>query len=274
MTETLCRACRDYPAHDAFICEQCMDQLHGDLVQVADIAHELEVEITKRSHKGKSVGHGKHDVQPLPYNPAASECADEIRWHLVQLVMITNLGQHHGLPADTIAEMAYWVDERLHSVALRDGAEEAIVGLGKAIRAGWRIIDLAPEKVYIGECYCWEVEPDPEVPGSGRRTKLRAHRSHPDPATGYREERYVQCRQCGERHGVEQRIAETEDQVRDVLLPLRDLAKLSGVKLGTVRRWADRRRIEPRGVDREGVRTYRFGDVLDLREQMPTRRAG
>lgn len=242
-----CDACHDKPT-DLFICRDCMDDYHGNLARVPDAMTELDTERVKLSRRGELVG-GRSADKPLPWNEAASNLQHAIRFNLVVTAKLVNVGQEDGLPADNLSAILDWLTEREQSVAMRDGAGELVAELARLLARTRRLIDNPPEKRFIGTCPCGQ--------------RLHGWRNSPD-ERGHRDERWIQC-ECGTRHGVEESIAALEERCRDVLVTAREASGLSGVKLGTVRAWIDRRRLERIG-EMEGAALVRFGDVLQLRD--------
>lgn len=256
---TTCTACHQRPTHESFLCDLCTDQLLTDLQAVPDMAADLEIEMARQSRRssGPATAHTKGREQPLPVNLAAANVLHLLRAQLVDACLAVAI-RRENLPADTIDAMTAWLIVNRYSLSQRDNAGDVARGLASVLARGRRMIDNPPEQRFIGVHPCGE--------------RLHAWR-HPPDDKGRREERWVQCHGCGQRVGVEEAIAALEDRCRDQLLTLREIATLADVPLGTVRRWADRKRIVSAGLA-EGVKTYRFGDALALREQSATRKAG
>lgn len=260
MTTATCTACHLRPAHNSFICEPCADQLLTHLQAAPDMAAELEVEITRQARraKGPATGATRGREQPLPVNLAASDLLHLLKTHLVDACLAT-APRRDQLPADRIDTMAAWLITNRASLHMRSNVGDVARGLAHIIDKATRMIDNPPEKRFIGQHPCGE--------------RLHAWRNQPDD-TGHRQERWIQCHGCGQTVGVEDAIAGLEDRCRDQLLTLREIATLAHVKLGTVQRWADRKRILHAATNLEGVRVFRFGDALALRDQMEARKAG
>lgn len=90
----------------------------------------------------------------------------------------------------------------------------------------------------------------------------------------------VVCSGCGARHDIRQRRAWLLEQANEHLLPATELARAVdglgvAVTPSTVRKWAERQRIVPRGhamIRGRLLPLYRVGDVLDLVEGDARRR--
>lgn len=258
MTST-CTACHARPVHESFICERCADQLLSDLQAVPDMVHELTVEATRQARRstGPATSHTRGHEQPIPVNLAAANLLHVLRAQLVDACLAVAL-RRENLPDETIPAMVAWLITNRASLHMHEEVGGVATDLARLLARARRMIDNPPEQRFIGVHPCGE--------------RLHAWR-HPPDDRGHREERWTQCPGCGQRVGVEEAIAGLEERCRDQLLTLREIATLADVKVGTVQRWADRKRILPAGVA-DDVRTYRFGDALTLRDQMSQRKAG
>ena len=239
-TARTCDACRAKPAYDAFVCRDCMDTYHGDLAKTPAMAEDLHVEITRQSRKssGPSAATGSEE-RALPYDPAASQALDRLRFELVTACLAVTLGQRDKLPADTIGAMCDWLTRHEASVALRQEGGDIVRGLSAALKRASRIIDSPPERRYIGRCVCTD--------RAGEPTRLYA-------ITG---EAVHRC-PCGTGWIVADRMAQLEEDLRDYrMTPAEvELATAGRVKADRVRKWQERGQIS----GRRGK--YRLGDVL------------
>ena len=240
MTGQACTVCTR-PAPDAWVCRDCLDTLHGDLVALPDLARDLVVELTNQSRKGRRVG-GRSSESRLPYSPHASELLTALRVELVGACRVVALHDDQ-LPADTVDAMCQWLDGHLDSLALREAAGDVCTGLRRVRQRITRAIDTPPERVFIGDCGVCDA--------AGRLTPMYAARS--DVA--------YHCRECGTTHDVAECIEGLERFLADFRLTAAEVEVATGgrVKAKRVHQWVARSRISR---DDEGK--VRFGDVLAL----------
>lgn len=238
-----CLACRDNPVADTFACTDCMDEYHGLLPRVPDLARDLDIEITRQARKGGSSGGNRvrNFERPLEFNQAASDALGQLRAVLVSTCLTLALGQR--LPADTIDAMAEWLIANEAAVPLRPEAGDMIVGLQAAVKRGQAVIDNPPERIYMGNCPCG--------------AELMADKDAD----------FIQCPSCGTTWNTADVVDHRNQVARDHLLPLSDVARLSRIPKGTLDSWVKRGRLTHVGQDGTGVRLYPYGDALGLRAQ-------
>lgn len=243
-----CRACNDKPVTDTFVCHDCMDQFHGDLYAVVDLARDLNTEIAKQVKRTtgpmvKVIG----KVPPLPYNPAAAHALERLRFELVTACLSLALGQRDRLPGDTIGAMAAWLLDNEAAVPLREDGGDICRGLSGAIRRGRRVIDNPPERRYIGNCTC---EDD-----NGERRRMYARMGEP----------LYECHECGSEWRVAESLERLEAELSDYGLTHKELEVLMPkIPRSTLSSWIDRKKLVPQGTNAEGEPAYRYGDVLAL----------
>lgn len=240
---SVCLACGDRPTVDAFVCTDCLDQLHGDLVAIPGEEVDLIVELTNQSRKGGSQGMARSAETRLPFSPMASALLGELRSELVGACRMVALDDPTRLPADTITAMAGWLDHHIQSVGQREGGGEFCNALGRLRRRIRVVVDSPPERVYIGDC---PVCMDNDVCS---------------PMYAPRGEITFSCRQCRTDHNIADAMASLEEYLRDYRLTAAEVELVTGkrVKADRVQKWAVRGRI-----DRDSDGKVRFGDVLTL----------
>ena len=129
----ICTGCHARPRPDeAFICQECGDQWHGDLQAVPGWLDELRVEAMKLSRKTASTGRGSAEPSS-PVDWTASRCADEIRWHLVTAIQALTLGQTPAIP-DTTDAMVDWLLANEDRLPFREQAGDLTAGLHALIQ--------------------------------------------------------------------------------------------------------------------------------------------
>ena len=253
MTDTdLCTACYQYPPETPgmWICTRCADQWHYHLTALIgyrdDRGHwqrgwldELGVENRRQARKGAGGPRVTASPErPEPANRAASDVAQEIRFHLVtaalQLAKVDGL----ELPADRLGSIIAWHVAHEDRMGRYGGAGEIVTGLDSLIRKVQRVIDTPPEKrYYLGVCPTCE-----------------------QPMRAYRPAGWHEC--CGVRHDVEQALVGIDDRLRDPenRMTLTEIAQLTGESLPTLGMRVKRKKIAPVIGSGKGAR-YRFGDV-------------
>lgn len=247
MSYDLCQACNLCPPTQpgSWMCDPCRDRLHEHLHAILGsdetpgLAHELDLEVAKLSRKGS---HGKttSPTPALPYNPEASHCLDLIRWKLLAGCALV-AGALPPVP-NTIPDLGEWLLGHEDKFAMVSGCGPIADDLDQLTRRARRIIDVPPERVYVGTCPCG--------------TRLMAIAGN----------EYVRCRGCGTSFdAVDSRdalLASVADQWQTV----DEIAALLGRKRGTVWNWADRGHLERHPDD---ARRFRLGDAVKLAERKP-----
>lgn len=264
-----------WPIHDhGYLCDTetthgrdhtgCRDLLARDLGDVAALAEELEVNLTRQARRGERSG-GRSAEVPLPFDYRASEDTYVLRTCLSAWCRVVT--EQRGEPVagpvdDTPASMAALLLRNLPWIVRNPLAPEAYDEITYAVRVTRRVIDRAEDRSYAGTCGA-------ETSGEACTDELWAR---PKAAT-------VVCRTCGAEHDVAERRTWLLDAVEDRLAPA-SLIAAAVTRLGQpvtserVRQWARRGRIVARGHEGDERPLYRVGDVLDLLAGEAARHAG
>lgn len=256
MTATICTACRTHPAHDATVCQRCVDVLHGHLHAIPDLVRDLNLEIAKQVRRSLgpatvTVGHER----PLPYNPAAASALDTLRFALVAACLSVAGGQRDRLPVDTIGAMCGWLLRYEQSVPLREDGGDIVTGIDGAVKRARRIVDNPPERRYIGNCTCTD--------DTGERRRMYARMGEP----------VYECRDCGSEWGVAESLERLEAELSDYGLTHKELETLMPkLPRTTLASWITRKQLVPQGTTAAGEPAYRYGDVLALNARREARR--
>lgn len=245
--EPRCQVCTQPTRDAAFVCDDCLDTLHGQLHGLPDLERELDVEITRRSVKTnflRLVRNGRASAEEsVVFNLAASQTLDALRTELTTACRALALDDA-TLPADTIGAMADWLIRYEQSIPLRPCGPDIVRGIGRVHRRAMAVIDTPPERIYVGKCHC--------------DTDMYAQRDAEVHVC-----RNPECR-------LEWSIAELVDYrnqlARDHLMPLAEIALLANIPMGTLKAWIHRSRMHRAGVDLNGQALFRYGDALALRE--------
>lgn len=304
MSATECIECKRPLGHNAALCRLCVDGLAEQLLRVPALMHELTTTRAGLGRSGPASG-GRPSEPPLPIRVAGRDrllgasavqrletavigwarvIAEELGVtpavgiaHLVQLTQDRRLafraGQRPdqaalGEPVTACEQAAVWLAHHRPQLAQHEAAPE----LARDIRAA--VGELAAviwplERQYLGLCTTVRGEQQ-EVCGQELRAELGAA--------------YVHCRRCRAQYDVAALKRAALADADDRLYRVSDLARVLG-ELGhpvgrrTLYRWAQERRMEPRGWehrDERGVRVtdhrlgegdaqvYRLGDALKL----------
>lgn len=240
MSYDLCQACSLYPPQQpgSWMCDPCRDRLHEHLHAILGsdetpgLAHELDLEVAKLGRKGS---HGKttSPTPALPFNPEASHCLDLIRWKLLAGCALV-AGALPPVP-NTIPDLGEWLLTHEEKFAMVSGCGPIADDLDQLTRRARRIIDVPPERVYVGTCPCG--------------TRLMAIAGN----------EYVRCRGCGTSFDAVDSRDALLASVADQWLTIRDISALMGRKYQTVWSWAERGHINSHP---DNPRLYRLGDAL------------
>lgn len=198
---------------------------------------------------------------PLLFDPRASELA----WVVDNTVStwareIAESNPHLVFTPTTSAEAAEWIASFPALIALHPAAAELhdeITGLTDRVRS---MVDTMADKVVMGACGA--------LVGDQRCTEILYGRAdehgRPDP-----DQRFVQCRVCGTSYHADVRRRQMQAYVRAMKTTTADIAQSVGTWFGqainvkTIRTWANRGKIQPKGFDVDGQPLYQVGDVLD-----------
>ncbi len=155
MRETTCtcgRATRD----EAFMCDDCGDELARLLGDVPAIVEDLDITIT--GQRGKAPASGRSATTALPWNDKAAVVLQALRNELVNAVrtciedQVRNSSPYPGWPDDTLPAISAWLLWRVDGLAFHEegpGLMRRLASIeGRAIRA----VDRRPDVQYLGSC--------------------------------------------------------------------------------------------------------------------------
>ena len=244
MSYDLCQACNLCPPTQpgSWMCDPCRDRLHEHLHAILGsdetpgLAHELDLEVAKLSRKGS---HGKttSPTPALPYNPEASHCLDLIRWKLLAGCALV-AGALPPVP-NTIPDLGTWLLGHEDKFAMVSGCGPIADDLDQLIRRARRIIDVPPEKIYLGLCDACDA-----------------------PMRAVRTEGNYRCL-CG----LDYDIDDLRDQVTERLhdpenrMTLTEISQLTGLTLAALGMRIKRGKVTPAHGVGKGA-WYRLGDVV------------
>ena len=261
----------DRPA-DAVICPGCVADLVTDLRHLATggvdvrgqerqgLLADLQDTLTRQTATATGVGVTSRSAEKaMPYHEAASDLAHRARAELAGWARILiDDNPHLAWPPDDPAEVASWLATFPSLLAMLDPAGDMVDAIWRLARDVRRMVDRAPERVYLGQCSA-------VVEGVVCTEDLYGL---PNKAT-------VRCRVCGTEHDMEERRAKLRDAAEDQLATARDCVAAMPALLGgswskldvTIRKWVQRGKLAPKPPHPDDPRRrprYRVGDVMDL----------
>lgn len=131
-----------------FVCREDRAMLDKLLGEIPGLVEDLAVTVCRQDRTGKGgmkISMGEN-VQPMPFNVGASDAGDNLRNELngwVIMVCDERCISYDG--ADSTIGVARWLKKNLASLAMTQGAEEALPGIESAMKLCRRAMDIAPE---------------------------------------------------------------------------------------------------------------------------------
>ena len=245
ITPAVCAACRDIPVHDVYVCQRCMDDLHGHLHAVPELTKDLRIEAAKLARHGHGPATFTPTVErPLPVNLAAAGVLRELRKVLAVASVALRSGVYGSIPA-----MAAWLIEHEDVIAGDPDGGTLCARLAEVMRRARRVIDNPPERIYIGRCDC--------TLDGGEHPRLYARAG----------ERWHQCPDCETVHDASRKWEDLQASLADYGLTRQDIKTLlPQIPPKTLDNWIDRApvKLHRLGISASGDPTYRYGDVLAL----------
>lgn len=273
MTQNRCTTCPRPIPDVAFGCTYCGGNLARRLDQLASLLPELETTVAKldRIGSGGPQQAGQLVWPELPYRPAVAARRDAIGNELTTWARLVHheTGRYlvgNTLPAYTryIGEAIGWARYYVDKVSKQPIWPELHAGLRPLVGSLLGVIDLPPDRVYLGPCRTTN-----SATGEPCWTDVFAD---PDATVG-------RCRQCGTVHDVAKSREWLLKSLRGHLARPVEIAgalrQFGDAKVGysTIARYVERKLLVARGQDGHGRDLFRIGDVLDLRVMLARRSA-
>lgn len=246
-TECRCgRPTRD----DAYVCDQCSDDLGGALGDVPWLDEQLEITITGQRAATYDGAPSRGAERPSPVHWGASEARAHLRALLVSWTLfcdaegVRSTDPRPGLPADNLPALSRWLLWRVDGLTLHDIGPEAVDEITSAVVHCRRVIDRREVPRYVGTCD----ECDSDLyETSGRAT----------------------CRRCGAEYDLETLRRRMESALVGRLVTAREGATLLsrfGLETGqgTIDKWHERGKVIGAGSNGRGHRLYRWEELLAL----------
>ena len=210
---------------------------------------EAQTTIEKQDQKGTTSGGGGLKSETTPINITASETLHQL--HLLMLTMLAEVDWQHQQPHRYRSPIEAAREIRLYPTLLAetDQIEDQLREGRKHLDRLAQEIDLPPDPIPLGECECGE----PMVAVEGQDI--------------------YECRRCGTPWEVDERKANRQNKLDDVLAnyvgtakEISDIAKAKGFNFRrkTISEWFRRNKIEPvatKEVNGRPAPMFRFQDV-------------
>lgn len=182
------------PISGAALCVRCETALTVALGQVAALADELDLTVTRQTAMGVRNG-SRSSEKPLPVNLNASEVADNLKATLVGWVrdLEPNLALQ---PRDDLTAISRWLMCRMDEIRVHKAAGEIHDEITYAIREAWKAIDRPANRSKVRVSACLDVSCD----GSLWCRIPAADYVADDPST----HALISCDECEETYAAEQ----------------------------------------------------------------------
>lgn len=271
MTDQSCVANSCGRPTQVMLCQRCLTELVTALRMLAykvnqagqrrpGLCQDLDDVVTRQTATGSVVG-GVNRDHPLPFHVEASELADVARNTVTTWARDFAESNPHLSPQWTsVASAAEWMATFPTLLSIHPAAKEMhdeVTHLERSIR---RMVDRAPDKIYLGKCGSLFNEVKCE-----------------DDLYGVADRQTVKCKTCGAEHDAHTRWTAMQHRVRQALATAAEIsgcvAQIYGTRINvkTIRTWADRGII--RTYQGHGERLFLVGEVLDTAERRVRRTA-
>lgn len=128
-----------------FVCREDRQMLDKLLGEIPGLIDDLAITICRQDRTGKGgmkISSGS-DEQPMPFNVGASDAGDYLRNELntwARLVCEERYISYDG--SDSVAGVSVWLRKNLASLAMTQGAEDALPGIESAMKRCRRAMDI------------------------------------------------------------------------------------------------------------------------------------
>lgn len=128
-----------------FVCREDRQMLDKLLGEIPGLVDDLAITICRQDRTGKGgmkISSGS-DEQPMPFNVGASDAGDYLRNELntwARLVCEERFISYDG--SDSVVGVSVWLRKNLASLAMTQGAEDALPGIESAMKRCRRAMDI------------------------------------------------------------------------------------------------------------------------------------
>lgn len=251
-----CTTCPRPVPDTAYGCLDCAVALAGTLAQLATVVGELDTTVARLGSRVDDGPQAASAEAPLPYDPHAAEQAAAIHGTLTTWARHVQAETSRALPPGPPAVAAcLLLAGAMRQLRYRPEWLQAHRDLAGLLRQTLRVVDLPPDREYVGPCS--HVDTD-----GGQECRADVY-ARPGAAV-------TACRSCGTEYDVAACKAWMREQLMDQLArPVEIVGMLMrlGVRLGysTIAAYAADRRILAHGHDAWGRDLFRIGDVMEVR---------
>lgn len=244
---------------DAYLCDDCGDELARMFGGVTWLEEQLNLTITRQRAKAVSPTSGGGGERSMFHQPASNVLA-HLRNHLVNTVRMCQ--EEHvrnaapawlGDPEDTLASISGWLLWRVDGLMFHEGAVD-ILQVSLQIEAqALRVIDRPADQRFVGLC----------------TTEINEVVCH-GPVFAPEGDQIGRCRKCKTTYPAETARDQLEKSLDDKLFTAPEIAEIStylNLKIkrakvhDVIRQWDKRGIISPKQHTRSGQPQYRYGDV-------------
>lgn len=237
----------------AVICPDCTDKLDRSLGDLGSLLEDLDTALTRQSRKRPARGSHERDDKPLPYDVGASKASGDLKAVLVGWARL--VAEERGVPLtcrDESGSIADWLLHHVTWLSRHDAAADAYSEIVGAVNNIRRVIDIAPDRTYIGPCYS-------VIDGVECTETLYGIEGRED----------AKCRTCGTVWNARARTLEALAHADKVAQPATVLTRsfaARGVALETdkIKQWVRYRHLTAHGVTARGRPTYIIAHVARL----------
>lgn len=222
---------------DGLLCTEDTAALQVLFAAIPQLVEQLNVAVTKQAKltsAGKAGKGSVHERSPVNWGVAAVRDA-------------------------LLVEVALWGDD-INAIRRHPQAGEIASGIGKAVKNAYHAIDRMQERKYLGQC-------------NYKQGGLTCHAEIWVKPGAHQ----VKCTQCDYVHDVAERRENMIDQAEEFIVTPREASEYIGeygeIPVGQqrIRNYLDRKRIAERPSP-DGVKRFRFGDLMDLLKSDAARR--
>jgi hypothetical protein len=274
------------PVTDGYVAEACAARAAGHLAEIIDMTPAARLVAAGLVRRGGTGGGGKPGSRP-PLNDGATDALNAVQNALTTLArdiaetrgaQIVSAGFEGHRVADPMVEAATWLTGQLgwlrHAVDDQgtSWAAWAFAEIATNARRIRGLVDGPAARKYLGPCGAVETPEECTRYGIGGHD-CDQHQTCDGDVYGYRGGTTGTCRTCGRCVDQAERTAWLDAEVRQHAFRAAHIADAYGLRVKTIRSWADRGHLREHGRDRDDRPLYLVGDVLDLAVEAAARRA-
>ncbi len=230
-------------------CPACQKEVTAQVTHLVELQPDVQLTMARLTVQGASLGVRvtSTPAKPLPYDTRAAEWLRKLR--AFQRTWAIRVPRGDG---------PFWIALPKHAARLA-GFNGFAAQVRMLVREGRDVVDLAPERIYIGTCQA-QVETADGMIWCPAELYVMADVG------------YVDCYLCRTTWDVQERRTLLRAAVEDQLATAPELARAvhmiqTGLTAAAIHNLHQRGRLPRRGRNRRGVHLYRVGDVLDIAAQ-------